>query len=139
MNSVERDYTCSSAIVYSDISDHLPVALHLKRNSIKSYKIGNYASKRYFDSGSIDKFNTELANMDWNALYNSIERREDCNIAFSKLSLMYNKAFDNYFPEKLVKLSNRMTPRHDWMTKGLMKSCIKKSKLYRKCCTNRTN
>ena len=67
MNGVERDYTCRSAIVYSDISDHLPVALHLKRNSIKSYKIDNYASKRYFDSGSIDKFNTELANMDWNA------------------------------------------------------------------------
>ena len=52
---------------------------------------------------------------------------------------MYNKAFDKYFPEKLVKLSNRMTPRHDWMTKGLMKSCIKKSKLYRKYCKNRTN
>jgi len=35
-------------------------------------------------------------------------------------------------------LPNSMIPRHDWMTKGLMKSCVKKSKLYRKYCNNRT-
>ena len=65
INGIEREYTCSSAIIYSDISDHLPVALHLKRNSrSKSYKTVNYANKRYFDSKSIDEFNTELANID---------------------------------------------------------------------------
>ena len=67
-----------------------------------------------------------------------INQREDCKVAFNKLSVVYNKAFDKCFPEKIVKLSNRMTPRHDWMTKGLMKSCMKKSKLYRKYCKNRT-
>ena len=71
-------------------------------------------------------------------MYNLIDHREDCNVAFNKFSVVYKKAFDKCFPEKTVKLSNRMTPRHDWMTKGLMKSCVKKSKLYRKYCKNRT-
>ena len=69
---------------------------------------------------------------------NLIDNCEDSNIVFIKFSIIYNAAFDKYFPEKTVKLSNRMTPRHDWMTKGLMKSCMKKSKLYRKYCKNKT-
>jgi len=32
-----------------------------------------------------------------------------------------------------------MTPRHAWMTKGLMRSCIKKSVLYKKYCTYGTS
>jgi len=32
-----------------------------------------------------------------------------------------------------------MTPRHAWMTKGLMKSCVKKSKLYKIYCKEKTN
>jgi len=42
------------------------------------------------------------------------------------------------FPICTFKVSNRMTPRHAWMTKGLMKSCIKKSKLYKIYCKDRT-
>ena len=45
----------------------------------------------------------------------------------------------NVFQSTLLNnLTNRMTPRHEWMTKGLMKSCVRKSNLYRKYCKNRT-
>jgi len=40
-------------------------------------------------------------------------------------------ALDLYFPTQKFKSSNRMTPRHAWMTKGLMRACIKKSRLYK--------
>ena len=42
----------------------------------------NYVNKRYFDFMSIDKFNTELENSDWNVLYTLIDNCEDLNIVF---------------------------------------------------------
>ncbi len=38
--------------------------------------------------------------------------------------------FNECFPLKTLKLSHRLTPRHPWMTKGLVRSCLRKSKLY---------
>jgi hypothetical protein len=73
----------------------------LRTNSSKTHKMTNYVNKRFFDSMSIDKFNTELENSDWNVLYNLIDNCEDSNIVFNKFSIIYNAAFDKYFPEIL--------------------------------------
>jgi hypothetical protein len=51
---------------------------------------------------------------------------------------VYRNIFEACFPEYSAKKYNRMTPRHDWITKGLMKSCARKSNLYRKYCKNRS-
>lgn len=121
VNCIKPDY--SSAIVYNDISDHLPVALHLKSNLSKIAK--QSCLKRYFDAKSIGNFNAELANTNWDALYEILSKRSDPSEAYNYFSCKYQSLFDKYFPEKNIKMSNRMTPRHVWMTKGLMKSCIK--------------
>jgi hypothetical protein len=136
VNNAECEYR--SAIVYSDISDHLPVVLHFSQRGFKSHVMRSNATKRYFDPKNIGKFNSELADENWDSVYSMIDKCEDPNVAFNEFSVTYRAAFDKYFPEKIVKCSNRMTPRHDWMTKGLMRSCMKKSKLYRKYCKNRT-
>ena len=135
VSSVKCDY--SSAIVYCDISDHLPTALHLTTNSSKTAKIERI-SKRFFDSRSIEDFKINLANTNWDEISEILISNADPNYAYERFSKTYTDIFNKHFPEKNINLSNRMTPRHDWMTKGLMRSCIKKSKLYRKFCNRRT-
>lgn len=134
VNCIKHDYC--TAIVYCDISDHLPVALHLKGNLSKTVKPGN-DMKRFYDARSIVNFNAELASTNWGALYEILAERSDPCEAYKYFFGIYQGTFDKHFPEKRTKLSNRMTPRHEWMTKGLMKSCIRKSKLYRVFCRNR--
>ena len=61
----------NSAIVYSDISDHLPVALHLIA-SIPKTKLVRNVTRRSFDAKSIEKFNNCLSNTNWNIVYSSL-------------------------------------------------------------------
>ena len=85
VNNVECEYR--SAIVYSDISDHLPVVLRMSRSCFKSHLMRNIATKRYFDPKNIDKFNSELANENWDSLYSMIESCADPNVAFNEFFL----------------------------------------------------
>src|SRR5882757_911086 len=45
---------------------------------------------------------------------------------------VYKGIFDCSFPKITKRRSYRLTPRNEWMTKGLVVSCNKKSKLYKK-------
>jgi hypothetical protein len=58
--------------------------------------------------------------------------------AYESFIKSYQLIFDQHFPEKNFKCCNKMMPRNEWITKGLMKSCIRKSKLYKCYCQNRT-
>ena len=91
-----------------------------------------------FDAKSIEKFNNCLSNTNWNIVYSSLCTSSDPSAAYDCFFSIYRSIFDACFPEYSVKKSNRMTPRHVWMTKGLMKSCVRKSNLYRKYCKNKT-
>jgi hypothetical protein len=134
VNCGKYDYT--SAIVYADISDHLPVAVHLKFNLKR--KNQDLSQKRFFDASSIANFNNQLANTCWFEVHAAASANADPSIAYDKFLNIYVSIFDKYFPQKHIKLSNRMTPRNPWMTKGLMKACTKKSQLYRKYCKSKT-
>ena len=70
--------------------------------------------------------------------YNVLTTSSDISNGYDMFFEIYKSIFDRYFPERTFKLPYRMTPRHEWITKGLMKSCIRKSKLYRKFCRSRT-
>jgi len=54
VNSIQ--YDVMSAIIYSDISDHLPVAIHLKTNFVK--KSANHFANHVYDAKSIENFDT---------------------------------------------------------------------------------
>ena len=62
-------YMYNSAVVYSDVSDHLPIAVHIKMSAPK-FKQDGFAQRRFFDNSSIDKFNRLLANVDWDVSLN---------------------------------------------------------------------
>ena len=69
-----------SAIVYTDISDRLSVALHLA--SIARVKPANNLTRRSFDSKSIKKFNYFLAMTDWSCVHNGMLNIPDVFIAY---------------------------------------------------------
>ena len=135
VNSVQ--YHMKAAIVYSDISDHLPIALHLETNLIKNIQ-PNTIVKRIYNEDSEKRFHTDLANMsnDWNAVYDHCLIEKDAPAAFNCFANQYRNAFEKNFPKKAIKINHKLIPRQEWMTKGLVKSCFKKSTLYKKISKN---
>ena len=72
----------------------------------------------------------------WNIVYQSLTNNRTA-AAYECFFNQYNTIFEHCFPEKVLKIGHKITPRHDWMTLGLMKSCCKK-KLYKKYIQTRT-
>ena len=79
----------------------------------------------------IHKFNTLLRQNCWDDVFTLLQTQNDPTEAYNLFVCRYRYFFDMCFPEKYVKSSYRQQPRHEWMTKGLVKSCNRKSKLYK--------
>ena len=124
-------YKYETAIIYSDVSDHLPVAIHIdlkitKKNSISQVK------KRYYTTEKIQAFKQELFSTDWRTVYEETENSTDPTKCYTLFLNTFSKVFEKYFPLTKVKISNSNSPRNCWIAKGLIKSCKRKSKLYKK-------
>ena len=136
INGIQHKF--SSAIVYNDISDHFPVVVHFETSLAKKV-LPKCVHKRIYKPESIDAFNNQLASTRWDCVYNILHEENDPNRAYNVFFETYQNAFETNFPEQKIKRSKHMTPRHDWITKGLMKSCIRKSKLYKLYCQDRSD
>jgi len=125
VNRLETNIT--SAVIYNDISDHLPIAVNLtfKHSKYKQVKSG---TKRIYDSKSINNFVSCLAYTSWEKVYNSLP---DNNVtkAYENFIEKYVDIFEKFFPETHFKQSHAFVPRKEWMTKGLIKCCKKKIKI----------
>ena len=121
----------SAAVIYSDISDHLPVAVRIETGVPKN-KLHNFYTSRSFDSVSLCNFKVQLLNYPWNDVDYSFSACTDPSEAFNLFYNVYKDIFNKCFPKITTRRSYRMTPRHEWMTKGLIVSCNKKSKMYKK-------
>jgi Reverse transcriptase (RNA-dependent DNA polymerase) len=97
-----------------------------------------FKSRRDYFPESILEFNVQLNNTSWESVYKIIHDENNPSQAYDEFAKIYRNAFDIHFPEKSIKKSHKMIPRNEWMTKGLMKSCITKSKLYGTYCKNKT-
>ena len=56
-----------SAILYSDVSDHLPVALRIETPTPKKV-VSSLPFKRFYTNEQYDQFNFSLASVDWNEI-----------------------------------------------------------------------
>ena len=121
----------TSAIVYSDLSDHLPVLLRTNIGITKDKVLTNVVSRREYDSGSLKDFNTTLFHEDWSSVLLCLNNNVLVEDGYRLFLEKYTFLFEKYFPLKLCKMNNRNTPRKVWITKGLVKSCKKKSKLFK--------
>lgn len=119
-----------AGIVYSDISDHYPVLITVHLN-VKKVSTNRIVTRRYFNDVSVNNFKSALDNTDWCSILSDVNPQADTNALFKTFMLVFNKLFNDHFPPKIVKFCRKKTPRSDWITKGLIKSCNKKSSLYK--------
>ena len=113
----------SSIVIYSDISDHLPIMVSFQiTNSNKSK--GNQFSGLYNTSiKNINALNLSLSSWDWSPVTDSY----DVNYAFDKFIDIFNTNFIKYCP---ILKSNSKFKKSPWMTSALIKSAKTKNKLY---------
>ena len=122
-----------SAVVYADISDHFPVIVQLSVLAKNIARNDTTVTKRFYDDKSLHNFNLQLSAPDvWNEVYKVINNGGNSNDAMTEFYKVHNEAFESCFPEKIVRRSKKRTPRHDWITKGLISSYKKKNILFKK-------
>ena len=115
-----------SAVITSDISDHLPVSIWFSCKTEMSSMPSNY-STRIVNDHSINLFKALLMDTQVSCLCNENDPNAAYDTFFDKITKAYNKAF----PVIQVGKKNHRTFKNPWMTKGLLKSCNKKHKLHR--------
>lgn len=112
IDTVRNSY--EAAIIYNDISDHLPVAVTLETSNITNINQTISSKKtRCFDKQYISKFNNYLLNTNWDNVYNIICNFEDPSRAYDAFLSTVNTHFCNSFPEKKINLSRKNTPRQE--------------------------
>ena len=118
-----------SAIIYSDISDHLPVIVCVETVSTRKHTV-NAMLKRIYSIEQYNNFNQSLASTDWSDVYiNCIH--DNPTKSYSIFIATFDTLFNKFFPLTPCKMSYRKTPRTPWITPALIKSCNKKNALYR--------
>jgi len=123
-----------SVILFNDISDHLPVAIHLM-SVLARRKEGFFPKSRPYDLRLIENYNIAAVNDARWAEVNRLSLEEnDPNAAYDYSLTAYKNIFDHCFPEKVAKSKNRFIPNNEWITQGLLRSCAKRSFLYKKKC-----
>ena len=85
---------------------------------------------RKINEGTIDLFRCILSQQDFTLVSELCENKE-CNKAYATFLEIVPNIYNQSFP--LIKKSKRKKPMtNPWMTKGLLKPCRKKNKLYLK-------
>ena len=125
-NSFTEHITC---ILLSDISDHLPILAH--RTLSNDPKTSKTHLHRKINIKNLNKLNEYFALFDWNSI--SID---DVNAYSQRFMDVFNNALNLTCPlENKVMVGNK----HPWLTKGLRKSSVTKSKLYKRFISHPSN
>ena len=98
--------------MFSDLSDHLPVFLILKKKEITK-TIKERPMVRLFGEKNIQKFTDKMTKVEWKKLYET----NDPNIALDIFYREYSKAYNESFP--LQKLSRKLSKDKKWITHDL--------------------
>ena len=118
----------SAAVIYCDISDHLPIAAVLRTKlSAKKQKSNTYM--RAYGDSSISNFNQDLGRP---LLWNGLTTASNTDEMFILFHTTFSDCFERHFPLTVSKNKYKKSPRHAWMTGGLIKCCNKKNNLYKK-------
>lgn len=120
--------TINSALITDAISDHLPVITWFSSHMGKLDKPANYRT-RIFNDQSKDLFKTLLQQIDFSSVLLLCNDNEP-NIAYDTFLNLIKGAYNKAFPLIQLNKKNRHSFKNPWMTKGLLKSCNKKNKLY---------
>ena len=123
----KRELRVTAGIVLSDVSDHFGIFAMIRQAQRTKDSISNIL-KRSFSQKNIDYFNNILSTTDFNIVLN-----ETCpNIAYDTFSKIYQNTYNIAFPLKQYVIPRKFIKKSPWMSKGLIKSSLTKSKLLKK-------
>jgi exonuclease III len=125
-----------SSIIVTDISDHLPIIVWFDNQPVISDK-PTPCITRIINDQSMDLFGKLLAQMDFTPV-SILCRANEPNKAYDSFIDMLSKTYNKAFPLYQLNKRDHRTFKNPWMTKGLLKSCNKKTKLYLKYIKNPT-
>jgi len=116
-----------SAILVTDISDHFPCLLMLRKD-LKKCKENITLSKRDLNEQTISNINEHLSQFDWPTLIDNCNANDSYNIFDEKIQ----QGLEKHAPLKTKTISKKYIIREKWMTVGLVKSSLTCDKLYKK-------
>ena len=118
-----------SAILLSDISDHLPIFICFEKSKClkKSYNKITFTVNKMDEQAVVD-INNDLKAIDWNTCLST------CNVdeSFSLITSKVNECIGNNSHVKVVQISSKKVIREPWLTKGLLKSSNRLDRLHTK-------
>ena len=110
-------FNSTNGILYSDISDHLPIFVVCNQeNELKSMQ-NNINYHRKETQANIDSLNIELAQEEWQDVYDENEVNKSYDNFINKLLFYYNKHIP-LIPNTTRKNERKMP----WITKGILHS-----------------
>ena len=131
------DCIIDSAIVTSDISDHLPIITWTQTKPHTMQNMGKIEMTRTTSKEASEMFKSTLSNVDWAPIIASCNEN-DPSQAYNLFVKVIKASYDKAFPLKPKKISKKNTFHQPWMTQGLLNSIKKKEKLYIKYIKNPT-
>ena len=124
----------SKIVVTANVSDHFPVFSHVDYGiNCKKTSKPTYTWTRHVTDTGLLSIRADLENVDWN----DVQECENVNDAYNLFILKIMKLYDTYCPMRKVRYDKRSFTK-PWLTKGLLKSCRRKNKLYYSFVENRT-
>ncbi len=118
-------YCMKSGVLYNDISDHFPVFNLLQIDS-KITKTYEYIFKRTNTETNIEKLNIELNNAKWDDVFIDENPDSAYDTFLSILTQLINKIMST-----LEKIKRKITDKSQWLTKGILISCVQKNLFFK--------
>ena len=122
-NIFDKDIT--TGLLYSEISDHLPIFL-MCNNDISSKNLRKPITYRKETPQNIESFKGDLALEEWPDIYN----QTNTNIAYEN----FNKKLQFYYEKKFPLVSAKKNNKHGkmpWITKAILRSLHTRNRLYK--------
>ena len=133
-NSVTGHNEFKSAIIKTDLLDHVPIVFAIETNETSQRPVVKPPYKRSYCQKNIDKFKNTLYNRNWD----DIQKIEDPNKAYKYFIDIVTDIYDNSFPNSEVKVKFR-SDQSPWITKDTAKLSKKEQRLCEKFLKNRTS
>ena len=132
------DNVVKSAILVTDITDHLPTILMSNLSLDKKACSTNKSFyKRVHSDDNISRFKNQLSKVKWEEVLENTNVDDD----YDTFLKHFQNIYDECIPLKKCTNKPKRDPRSPWITKGLLKSINTKNKLYKQylSCPNDSN
>ena len=129
-NNIEKLDSSVNGILFSDISDHLPI-LHVC--DLDTFHFNKYTTQttntRVINNANINVFKQAIKDIFWQSV---LSDNSDPELSFSEFSKTFLKVYNTSFPIKRKVIKTTIDKnRSPWITKSVLKSVRTKNKLYK--------